>query len=126
MLAYGGHDKLQILLDAWSSCDGDWRSSELYLKMVSRKTASTYGCRKWLTRQQIALKYDNNMGLADTICDGKLADAELMKTHTKFHPDAPGNEAGWAWGLYVPAHERAHTSKQKRHVMHGCQVQLLH
>ena len=80
-------------MDAWSECKGQWRKSALYLKMSSRKSSSSFGSRRWLTRNQLVAKY-NDASLADSICDGKLGDEELKRTHTKPHPDCPGNEAG--------------------------------
>ena len=88
-----GHDKLQILMDSWSECKGEWRKSALYLKMTSRKSSSSFGSRRWLTRNQLIAKYGDE-SMADSICDGKLGDEELKRTHTKPHPDAPDNEAG--------------------------------
>ena len=83
---------MQLLQDAWSQCSGEWRHSELYKRMVDRTTHSAHGARVWLTRTQIQKKYDSEQ-LGNEICDSKLNDAELRKTHTKEHPDAPGVEA---------------------------------
>lgn len=74
--------------DAWSQCAGIWKKSELYKKIVERKKTTAHGARLWLTRGQLVEKYrDEHM--ANVICDGKLADEELKKTHTKRHPDCP-------------------------------------
>ena len=74
--------------------------------MTSRKSSSSFGARRWLTRGQIADKYRDHI-LADQICDAKLADEELAQSHTKYHPDCPGNEAGdyapWMY-TFAPAH----------------------
>ena len=88
-----GHAKLQILMDSWSECKGEWRKSALFLKMTSRSSSSSFGSRRWLTRNQLVAKY-NDQSMADAICNGKLGDEELKNTHTKPHPDAPQNEAG--------------------------------
>ena len=84
---------MQVLQDAWAQCSGEWRKSELYKKFVERSTTTSHGARVWLTRAQIAKKYDS-WELANEICDAKLNDSELCQTHVKWHPDAPGNEAG--------------------------------
>lgn len=88
-----GSQKLQVLQDAWAQCAGEWRKSELFKKFTERTTSSSFGARIWLTRAQIAKKYDSQ-SIADQICDAKVADPELAATQTKWHPDAPGVEAG--------------------------------
>ena len=87
-----GTEKLQLLQDAWSQCAGEWKRSELYKRMIDRTTHSAHGARVWLTRSQIQKKYDSET-LGNEICDSKMNDPELRKTHTKEHPDAPGLEA---------------------------------
>ena len=87
-----GSAKLQLLQDAWASCAGEWKKSELWKKKLERKKTSAHGARVWLTRGQIATKYQSDE-MASAICDAKLADEELKSTHTKDHPDAPGVEA---------------------------------
>lgn len=87
-----GSAKLQLLQDAWTECKGEWRSSSLYKQMVERKRTSKHGARVWLTRMQIAQKYQSQE-VADEICRAKLDDPELYKSHTKPHMDAPNNEA---------------------------------
>ena len=87
-----GTAKLAILQDAWAECAGNWKSSQLFKKITNRSTVTSHGARVWLTRAQIAKKYDSNE-IANEICDAKLNDAELKESHTKMHPDAPTNEA---------------------------------
>lgn len=83
-----GSARLQVLQDAWSQCAGIWKQSQLYKKIVERKKTTAHGARLWLTRGQLVEKYRSQQ-MADVICDGKLADEELKKTHTKRHPDCP-------------------------------------
>lgn len=71
-----GSQKLQVLQDAWAQCAGEWRKSELFKKFTERTTSSSFGARIWLTRAQIAKKYDSQ-SIADQICDAKVADPEL-------------------------------------------------
>lgn len=95
MMLRGSH-KLQILLDEWETCAGQWKKSTLYSKLSAKTTERSYGARVWLTRAQIAAKYgggEEGKAIADSICEGKLKDPEIAATHTKWHPDAPGNEA---------------------------------
>ncbi|CAL1144024.1 unnamed protein product [Cladocopium goreaui] len=80
--------KLQLLQDAWTACAGEWRRSELYLKIVESRKTSAHGARVWLTEPQIAAKY-SSPEMAREICQAKLSDPELSQTHTKAHPDCP-------------------------------------
>ncbi|CAL1147889.1 unnamed protein product [Cladocopium goreaui] len=86
------HEKLQILLEAWEASKGEWSSSQLYKTITQRKTTTCHGARVWLTRTQIASKYQDQ-SIADCICDAKLADKELAASQTKWHPDGVGIEA---------------------------------
>ena len=54
-----------------------------------------------MTRSQVQQKYGSKE-IADQICDAKLRDAEVAKSHTKWHPDAINNEAMWAVVMHVP------------------------
>ena len=87
-----GTAKLQLLQDAWVECDGAWKKSSLYKRMMERTTHKHHGARLWLTRSQIALKY-NSEDIAASICDAKLSDPELLESHTRPHPDCPKEEA---------------------------------
>lgn len=86
---------MQLLLDEWISCAGQWKSSALYKKIVQRKTTSSHGARVWLTFQQISQKYGSEE-VARQIVEAKLAlDEDARKLQIKDHPDAPGVEAGF-------------------------------
>eukprot|EP00438_Fugacium_kawagutii_P032080 Skav235380 [mRNA] locus=scaffold59:567469:568736:+ [translate_table: standard] len=85
---YLGRQKLQMLQDAWHQCEGEWKKSELYKRILDKTTHSERGARVWLTRDQIAKKYDS-WKVADEICDNKLADEKTKKELTKWHPDCP-------------------------------------
>ena len=86
-----GHEKLAILQEAWAGCAGEWKSSELYLKLSSRKSHSSFGARVWMTRSQLAQKY-NSESVAETIVQSKLNDPKLVDSCVKWHPDAVGNK----------------------------------
>ena len=89
-----GQEKLALLQEAWASCEGEWKKSELYLKMTQRKSHSSYGTRVWMTRGQLEKKYGSKE-IADTIAENKLNDPVLAKTCVQWHKDAPGNEETW-------------------------------
>ncbi|CAK9069365.1 Uncharacterized protein SCF082_LOCUS34741 [Durusdinium trenchii] len=78
-------------MDEWLSCNGEWRKSTLFKKMIERKTTSTHGARVWMTFQQIAEKYKSEE-VARRIVEAKLADPELRRTQVKDHPDCPESE----------------------------------
>ena len=87
-----GSAQLQVLLDEWTQCSGQWQKSTLFERMTAKKSCRKHGARVWLTRSQIATKYGDQK-VADEICDGKLLDESLKETHTKPHPDAPNSKA---------------------------------
>ena len=66
--------------------------------MRTSKSTRVHGARVWLTRAQIAAKY-NDPKVADLICNAKLEDPDLKERNTKFHEDAPGVEARPTWGI---------------------------
>eukprot|EP00435_Cladocopium_sp_Y103_P002482 s338_g1.t1 len=84
-------EKLAVLRDAWEQCEGDWKRSALYKRFVEKSTTTQHGARVWLTRSQVAKKYESQ-ALADKICNAKLQDAETKEKNTKEHPDCPGDE----------------------------------
>lgn len=87
-----GHEKLQILQEQWEACSGDWKSSSFYRQIKHRDSLRTHGARCWMTRTQLAKKYESK-SIADSICDAKLADPEVKKVQVKPHPDCPSEEA---------------------------------
>lgn len=117
-----------MLLDEWSSCSGDWKKGDLYKKFKSKTKNSSFGSRRWLTRAQIAKKYEDS-DIANQICDAKLADPQLFQTHTKWHPDKPGIEASMV--MYVSDCVRFHAISLIKHsivlfiAIHGCTVAIL-
>ena len=86
-------EKLAVLRDAWEQCEGEWKRSALYKRFVEKNTTTQHGARVWLTRSQVARKYESQ-SMADKICNAKLQDAETKEKNSKEHPDCPGDEAG--------------------------------
>ena len=87
-----GTEKLNLLLDEWISCAGEWKKSTLYKRFMERSTTSSHGARVWLTKAQIEAKY-KSAAIAESIVRAKLDDPEARETSTKAHPDCPDNEA---------------------------------
>ena len=92
----GGSEKLAILQEAWAGCQGEWKRSDLFLKLTSRKSHTSFGARVWMTKSQLTNKY-GNAAIADTIIQAKLDDPKLCESCVKWHPDAPGNQAMCCW-----------------------------
>lgn len=86
-----GSEKLAVLQDAWEQCRGEWKKSELYLKISNKRRHKTHGARLWLTKSQISQKY-NSDAMAESICDSKRRDPELF---TRIPPTSRPRVGGW-------------------------------
>eukprot|EP00435_Cladocopium_sp_Y103_P067635 s30_g30.t1 len=69
---------LQVLLEQWLACNGQWKASEFYYQVCQKKRSRKHGCRKWLTRSEIGAKY-GSLSTADSIISQKMADAEICR-----------------------------------------------
>ena len=94
-----GSAKLQLLQEAWLQCEGKWTSSNLYKRIANKETVSEKGAQVWLTKTQIARKYESEE-LALEIISAKENDPALSQSHVKPHPDCPGNKARY-WSLMM-------------------------
>lgn len=79
-------------MEAWTECAGEWKRSQLYIRIKKASKESEHGARVWLTRGQIKKKYRSEQ-IANQICDSKLHDPKMFETQTKEHPDLPEREA---------------------------------
>ncbi|CAL1165977.1 unnamed protein product [Cladocopium goreaui] len=89
--AYRQSDRLQVLLEQWLACSGQWKASEFYYQARQKKRSRRHGCRKWLTRSEIATKY-GSFDTADGIIAQKMRDPEISKDQIRCHPDMHGQE----------------------------------
>lgn len=89
--AYRQSDRLQVLLEQWLACSGQWKASEFYYQARQKKRSRRHGCRKWLTRSEIATKY-GSFDTADSIIAQKMRDPEISKDQIRCHPDMHGQE----------------------------------
>ena len=87
-----GSQRLQVLVDEWISCKGEWKKSTLYERMMAKKSCRKHGARVWMTKSQIAQKY-SDQHIAEQICAAKLEDEATRESQTKAHPDLPDSEA---------------------------------
>ncbi len=70
----------------------------------SHKT-SHRGGRRWLSKEQIAIKYQST-DVAEEICAAKEADQDLRSKDTKAHPDRPGKLLYLVWDEEYYTEER--------------------
>ncbi len=84
-------EKMQVLYENWLSADENWSKSKLVLSLQQSSKLSTFGCRKWFTRQDLIDKY-KSPEIASEIIQEKLALEESVRnTVVRPHPDAPSN-----------------------------------
>ena len=81
-----GPDRRQLLLEQWNACQGIWTQSELLFTLKQTSAHRKRGCRKWLTRSEIANKYGSEQ-IAQSIVDAKLSDEEASRNQVRIHPD---------------------------------------
>ena len=94
--AFRKRDQMQILLEQWAACQGEWRASELYFSITQRKTNRKRGCRKWLTIGEITAKYGSTE-TAQAIVDAKLSDPTIYAEQVRVHPDMHGVDTAESW-----------------------------
>ena len=87
----GGSDRLQVLFEQWVQCAGHWTQSSLLTELQQTSRFRKRGARKWLTTYELTMKFGSSEA-AEQLKACKEGDAELCKTHVRFHPDAPGVE----------------------------------
>ena len=82
-------DQLQLLLEQWVTCGGQWKASEFYYQIKQKKRNRRHGCRKWLTLSELTNKY-GSQDIAMSIVEQKLQDAEVAREQVRCHPDMHG------------------------------------
>ena len=78
--------------EQWNRCKGEWSKSDFLVELKEIRRTKKLGRRSWMIRAQVAQKYDGDWDLANTICDGKLADPHGEGKVWKRNPDAPMSE----------------------------------
>ena len=94
--AYRNTNKLQVLLEQWTACQGAWTQSQFYIKMKSKSKHRTFGCRKWLTQAELLGKY-GDAAVVNAIIEAKMADPDVMASHVRSHPDMHGQISDDSW-----------------------------
>ena len=85
-----GRDKMAILYEQYTACDGKWSRSSLVVSLRERHSTKKRGCRKWLTFKQLIDKYQS-VEAAEEIIMNKLSDERMAKEDVKPHPNTPLN-----------------------------------
>ena len=86
--AYRNHERLQLLLEQWTSCQGAWTQSDFFLQLKQKKKHRRYGCRVWLTRGELIKKFGSE-SVAAEIIEQKLHDPQVRKEQVRAHSDGP-------------------------------------
>lgn len=92
-----GSERLTILYEQWVSCSGHWRESQFFLRMSTSSRRKKFGCRKWLTQHELAIKY-GSAEIAQSIVDAKESDDKLRLSHIRSHPDC---KEPWLIGVHA-------------------------
>lgn len=74
--------------EEWLKCNEKWGQSTWAITLKQHSSFEKTGCRRWMTRQQLLQKYDQNAEAVDAIIEAKKEPA-MVNTHVKPHPDAP-------------------------------------
>ena len=80
------NDKLAILFDEWTKCDGKWSASKLIYQMRTTDRFRKTGSRRWMTEREIELKFQS----AEIASDIVKYKEECCKNQIRDHPDCPG------------------------------------
>lgn len=86
--AHRNSEKLALLLDEWTSCQGQWKESNLYLRLSETTRHRKRGARCWLTRAELVQKY-GDVEAATHIWESKLAEDDGSGAQIRPHPDCP-------------------------------------
>ena len=82
-----GPERLAILQEQWSECNGHWSESTFYKQLKQETRLRRKGCRRWLTHAELKLKY-GDCDVAQSIVDQKeLEDPEATGEQVRPHPD---------------------------------------
>ncbi|CAE7212823.1 unnamed protein product [Symbiodinium sp. CCMP2592] len=79
-----------ILFEAWEKCNGDWKTSSIYLNLKNIKSTRRTGVRVWMTRAEVVAKFGETS--ADAIILRKLGDEKLKNSEVRRHPELPESD----------------------------------
>ncbi|OLP87280.1 hypothetical protein AK812_SmicGene31512 [Symbiodinium microadriaticum] len=79
-----------ILFEAWEKCQGDWKTSSIYLNLKNVKSTKRTGVRVWMTRAEVIAKFGEEA--TDAIILRKQSDEKLKATEIRRHPELPESD----------------------------------
>ena len=81
---------MSMLYESWNDSQEDWAKSNLYLQCISKDSNKKKGVRRWMTFKELVERFGESP--AQAITTRKLDDADLLRTETRWHPEAPNVE----------------------------------
>ena len=80
------------LFEAYLQCAGNWKTSKLYLSIVSKNRSLTCGVRRWMNRKELEDRFGHDV--AESIVERKLNDEVLKEKETRPWAELPDREEG--------------------------------
>ena len=96
--AFRDSEKLQLLQEQWTACQGQWRQSDFWIQLKRKKRNRKFGSRRWLMRSEIASLFGSD-SVAQEIIDAKMCDAEVRASQVRANPNLHGRDSE-EWVLY--------------------------
>lgn len=78
---------MTTLFESWTQCQGNWKSSSIYLQVVKRDTTVRKGVRRWMIWKEVVERFGEEGAAA--LVEYKKNDEELAKKEIRPHPSAP-------------------------------------
>ena len=89
--AFRDSPKLQLLMEQWTQCEGLWTKSDFWIQLKSKRRNRKFGCRKWMTKSELTMKFGSAQ-VAQEIIEAKMLKEEVRKEQVRAHPDCHGTE----------------------------------
>lgn len=83
--------KLAVLYEQWLQCEGHWTESAFFKEMRSTSTHRKRGARRWMTVQELSMKYGSQRVALRIKAAKEEGDADVRKNQIRDHPDVPGD-----------------------------------
>lgn len=78
------------LYEAWLSCEGNWKTSRLYLSICNKNRKKVTGVRRWYLKTELDKRFGKEV--ADDIAARKLSDEKLKASETRMFEELPDRE----------------------------------
>lgn len=84
---FQGSSLMTTLFESWTQCQGNWKTSSIYLQIVRRDTTVRKGVRRWMIWKEVVERFGEEGATA--LIEYKKNDEELAKKEIRPHPSAP-------------------------------------